>query len=131
MESLGYAYDSAGASEEQFQDTMDSLETKLNNLKNAWDTFITGITNSQVIKAAVDLLTQLLNIVNKVTGSLGDIGTAVSRIALLFTSLYGVGGKLIKWFQSGLTGILKNAIGKDVKKDIVDEVKDTASEAGE
>jgi len=36
-ELLNGAYNAAGASSEQFAKTEDSLESKLNKLKNAWD----------------------------------------------------------------------------------------------
>ena len=83
MKMVGYANDSAGASQEQFNKTLESLASKLNNLHNAWTEFTTGIANSTAIKGAVDLLTNLLNVVNDLTGSFGDFGTAISRVALI------------------------------------------------
>ena len=85
-ETISYAENAEGAADQQFAKTMDSLESKLNNLSNAWTQFTTGITNSDVIKDAVSLLTTLLNVVNKLldTLSFGDseLKTIESIIAL-------------------------------------------------
>lgn len=94
METVGYATDAAGASNEQFQKTMDSLESKLNALSNAWVEFTTGIADSRLIKSAVDFLTMILEAINEVTGALGEVGTPLSRIILLFGGLRVAGGAL-------------------------------------
>ena len=94
METLGYATDAAGANNEQFGKTLDSLESKLNGLKNAWTEFTTGIANQSVIKGAVDILTTLLNLVNDLTGSLGEGGSSISKAMLLFGALKVTGGAL-------------------------------------
>ena len=51
------ANNSAGASQKQFEKTMDSLESKVAKLKNAWTEFTMGIADSTLIKIGVDLLT--------------------------------------------------------------------------
>lgn len=93
QETLGYAMDSAGASQEQFNKTLDSLQSKLNNLSNAWTEFTTGVLNQDVIKFGVDALTKILNLINDITGSLGPAGSTISKTLLLFGALrYGTGG---------------------------------------
>ena len=92
MELVSAANNSAGASQQQFDKTLESLEAKLNKLKNAWNEFTMGITNNQAIKAGVDILTGLLNVINKVTGVTGNEGiggliTAISKLALAWTGL--------------------------------------------
>lgn len=72
MELVNAANNSAGASQEQFNKTLDSLDSKLNELKNAWDEFAMGIANNQLIKIGVDTLKILLDLINKLTNSLGD-----------------------------------------------------------
>lgn len=72
LELVDAAYNSSGASQKQFEKTQDSLESKLNKLTNAWNEFLMGISNSSVIKGAVDLLTGILNVINKVTGAFGE-----------------------------------------------------------
>lgn len=94
METLGYATDAAGANNEQFGKTLDSLESKLNGLQNAWTEFTTGIANQSVIKGAVDILTTILNLVNDLTGSFGEGGSSISKAVLLFGALKVTGGAL-------------------------------------
>lgn len=92
QETLGYAMDSAGASQEQFNKTLDSLQSKLNNLSNAWTEFTTGIMNSDFIKGGVDILTKILDVINDITGALGSGGGTISKILLTFGALrYGTG----------------------------------------
>ncbi len=85
IELVNAANNSAGASEEQFGKTMESLEAKLNKLKNAWNQFTMGIMDSTVIKFGVDLLTQILTAINNITEALpGPIdGFAKLGIAIL------------------------------------------------
>ena len=94
METLGYGLDAAGANNEQFGKTLDSLESKLNGLSNAWTEFTTGIANQNVIKGAVDILTGLINVVNDLTGALGEGGSAISKALLLYGALKVAGGTL-------------------------------------
>ena len=89
MELVDAANNSAGASNEQFSKTVDSLESKLNKLSNAWNEFTMGLANSTVIKTGVDMLTTLLELVNNITGAFGDgvggvlkFGAAIGGIKL-------------------------------------------------
>ena len=61
------ANSAAGASQKQYDKTLESLETKLNRLKNAANEFLTTIGNSDIIKGAIDALTLLINLLNKIT----------------------------------------------------------------
>ena len=79
------ANNSAGASQKQYEKTLESIETKLKRLENAWTEFSTGLMNSDLVKSAIDFLTKLLNAINKITqgfegltGSLSKIGTMVA-----------------------------------------------------
>ena len=74
MELVNDANNSAGASQEQFEKTLDSMSSKLNRLKNAWDQFAMGLMNNQILKGGVDILTDIFTIVNKII-------SAVSKIA--------------------------------------------------
>lgn len=78
---LGEAYNSAGAGEKQYEKTLDSLESKLNNLETAWTQFTTSILNSELIKGGVDLLTKLLNVVNALTDAFGPLSGTIKMIA--------------------------------------------------
>ena len=84
MELVDAAYNSTGASQAQFEKTLDSLEAKLNQLKDAWDLFTMGIANSEIIKGAVDLITDIITAVNNLADSLGPVGGTVTRFLAAF-----------------------------------------------
>ena len=93
-ELMSYANDSAGASQAQFEKTMDSLEAKLNRLHNAWQEFTMGIANNKMVKGAVDGITKLLSTTNKLITTLsGGIGPVKSFLSILaaFMGLKAVG----------------------------------------
>lgn len=73
MELVEAANNSAGASQAQFEKTMDSMSSKMNQLKNAWDQFAMGLMNNQILKAGVDGLTKFFTAVNKIIDALGKI----------------------------------------------------------
>lgn len=109
QETLGYAMDSEGASQEQFNKTLDSLQSKLNNLSNAWTEFTTGILNQDVIKFGVDALTQILNLINDITGALGAGGNTISKVLLTFSALrYGTGAAGTALSALGISNKLPN-----------------------
>lgn len=90
QELVGYATNADGASQEQFEKTLESLESKLNELKNAWDEFTMGITQSGLVKGVVDILTKLLTIVNKLTSGFGETGGAVAKLLVAFMAFKGL-----------------------------------------
>lgn len=97
MELVNAANNSAGASQKQFEKTLDSLESKLAKLQNAWQEFTMGIANSVVIKAGIDLLTLFINAINDLTGILPE---GIDGIAKLGITLLGLraGGKIFDNF---------------------------------
>lgn len=107
------AYNSTGASQKQFEKTLDSLQAKINQLTNAWDTFTMGLANNVVIKGVVDILTGILTIINKITGAFGDGAGAVLKF-MTAMSLIKAGGVA---FGSGMSWITqaKGAIDKGQK----------------
>ena len=72
MELVSAANNSAGASQEQFDKTLESMEAKLNRLRNAWNSFVMGLANSSMIKSLVEGLTNVLDLLNKITDLLGS-----------------------------------------------------------
>lgn len=76
------ANNASGASNEQYAKTLDSLETKLNKLKNAWDEFLMGIADNTTIKLLIDALTQLLTMINKLTSGLPGMLSGLSKIMI-------------------------------------------------
>lgn len=107
------AYNSTGASQKQFEKTLDSLQAKINQLTNAWDTFTMGLANNVVIKGVVDALTGILTIINKITGAFGDGAGAILKF-MTAMSLIKAGGVA---FGSGMSWITqaKGAIDKGQK----------------
>ena len=94
QELVNAANNAAGASNEQYQKTLDSLESKLNRLKNAWDEFLMGITNNTLIKAAVDALTGLLNVINAIISGISKITGPLQSFTKSVLSLVTVIGGL-------------------------------------
>ena len=116
MELVDAANNSSGASQKQFEKTTESLESKINKLKNAWDEFSMGIANSSLIKGAVDLLTNLLTVINKITSALGDgfIGstfTLLTRSVGLLIPLIA-GGRISSSIFMRLGSVLGEASGE-------------------
>ena len=88
VELVDAANTSAGASQEQFSKTLESMQSKLAKLKNSWDTLMMGIVDNAFMKGAIDALTGLLNIINEffaevdkrsnsTIGSITRIGAAI------------------------------------------------------
>lgn len=94
VELVDAAYNSAGASQEQYEKTLDSLQSKLNMLSNAWHEFITGIANSSLIKGSVDLLTKILTVVNNLTDKFGEFGNSIAKVGVLLGGL-SIGNKAV------------------------------------
>ena len=94
------ANNAAGASNKQFEKTQDSLESKLNKLDNAWTVFTTNIADSSTIKAAIDVLTKLLETINNIIESSGKLGPALQAgIAI-------AGAKLIAGSVGGIAPLV-------------------------
>lgn len=93
MELVNAAYNSAGSGQEQFEKTLESIEAKLNKLKNAWDTFSTSIANSDLVKNTVDLFTQLLTVINNLTDAFGKF-SGVAKV-LLGLGIFKLGNNLL------------------------------------
>ena len=108
QELLGYAYDSEGASQKQFEKTLDSLEAKINKFKNAWNEFTMGIADSGMIKGAVDILTNLITAVNKLAKMTGPLEGFVKAFIAIGT--FKAGGNLL------IGGLQNFGLFKDFEK---------------
>lgn len=83
VELVDAAKNAEGSSQRQFEKTLDSLEAKTNRLTNAWDEFTMGIANNEVIKGTVDVLTNLLNVVNKTSDAMGNgLASSFAKVAI-------------------------------------------------
>lgn len=114
MELVNAANNSAGASQRQFEKTTESLESKLNKLKNAWDAFTMGLTNSEIIKYGVDLLTNFLTTVNKLIDGISGGNGLIKSILSLGIAFGGlkIGKNLITGLSSDVAKVFKN-VGKE------------------
>ena len=97
VELVDAANNANGASQEQYGKTLDSLETKLARLKNAWNEFVLGLANSEAIKGAVDLLTGLITAINKLISAISGKNSAAKMITTFITAFtaFKVGQKVI------------------------------------
>ena len=85
--------DSAGASQRQYEKTLESIESKLAKLKNAWDEFSMGILQSDLVKFGVDALTTFLEIINKATSAFSGLGGSITKV-LTTIMLFKLGQKI-------------------------------------
>ena len=105
MQLVSAANNSAGASQKQFDKTLESLEAKLNKLGAAWDQFTMGIANNTLIKAGIDALTGLLNIINKITEHLPGATKGIGNLLLMIGG-FTAGKKVMDaFFASTLSNI--------------------------
>ena len=128
MELVDAAYNSSGASQRQFEKTLESMDSKLNQLKNAWDQFTMGLMNNELLKGAVDLGTDLLDIINKIINAVSELagpgkGIAKSIITLTAT-VAGLNGasKLLHGVIQGGTQWAKGTNNKGLITNIFGEV---------
>lgn len=108
QELLGYAYNAEGASQKQFEKTLDSLEAKINKFKNAWNEFTMGIADSGMIKGTVDIVTNLITVVNKLAKMTGPLEGFVKAFIAIGT--FKAGGNLL------IGGLQKFGLFKDFEK---------------
>ena len=108
------ANNSAGASNKQFEKTMDSLESKVEKLRNTWHEFTMGIMNSDLVKAGVDILTKFLEVLNKITSSFNGLGGSILKIGSIF-GIFKLGQAVFDKIKPMLFRVLTS-----VKKDFED-----------
>ena len=110
IELVDAAYNSAGSSQEQFEKTVDSLESKLNRLHNAWQGFTMGIANNAIIKTSIDLLTKLVSAINKVTEVGGEATSLIGKLGVSFAA-FKIGGNGLDAFWTTFSKGMQNNIG--------------------
>lgn len=125
---LGEAYNSAGAGEKQYEKTLESLESKINNLETAWTQFTTSILNSELIKGGIDLLTKMLNAVNALTDAFGPLSGSIKAAAVGF-GLWKVNTSLLPKVTNSIKNILREIRGADTGVDAGATAKKAAAEA--
>lgn len=118
MELVEAANNSAGASQKQFEKTLDSMASKLNRLKNAWNQFTMGLMNDKLIKGGIDALTKSFTVINKIIDFLGKIppkpfeGITKSALTLATTlGMLNIGKKMTRGGVMGVVGWWKKEGG--------------------
>lgn len=110
IELVDAAYSSAGSSQEQFEKTTESLESKLNRLHNAWQGFTMGIANNKLIKLSVDILIKLATAINKVTEVGGEATSLIGKLGVSL-AVFKVGGAALDSFWGTFSTGLKDNLG--------------------
>ena len=100
---------SAGASNKQFQKTMESLEAKVEKLKNAWHEFTMGIMDSDLVKFGVDFLTKFLEIINKATSAFDGMGGSIMKIISIF-GIFKLGSKIFGMIKAPLMSFFMDVV---------------------
>jgi hypothetical protein len=103
------ANNSAGASNKQFEKTMDSLEAKMEKLRNAWHEFTMGIMNSELVKFGVDALTKFLEIVNKATSGLKGLGGSITKIMSILV-VFKLGKTIFEKLKASMLGFFADIV---------------------
>lgn len=113
-ELVNAANSSAGASQAQYNKTLESMESKLQRLKNAWNEFLMSLSNNTVLKAGIDILTFVINGINK----LNDLISGGNGLTKSFASLITVVGGLAvgKRLLTGMLGEVARKTGLSTKK---------------
>lgn len=99
QELVSAANNSAGASNEQFAKTLDSLESKMNQLKNSWDTFTMSLMDSTILKAGIDLLNGLMTTLNGIIALFDKVGLGGAASLGMVIGALAMGTKLLNAFE--------------------------------
>lgn len=103
------ANNSAGASNRQFEKTMESLEAKMEKLKNAWHEFTMGIMDSDLVKFGVDILTKFLEVINKATSAIGGLGGSLTKIIGIL-AIFKLGAKIFAKFKQPIFSLFGDIV---------------------
>ena len=107
---VGAANTAAGASSQQYEKTLDSLQTKLNQLKNGFTEFTLSIGDNKLIKGAVDLLKGFIGGINKLTSSLPGPLNMFSKIGVAIGG-FKIGKHLVDGFLKEFIKLKKEGVG--------------------
>lgn len=132
QELVAAAQNAAGASQEQYQKTLDSLQSKLNKLKNSWNEFVTAIANQTIFKTIADSLRIILDLTNKLTGNSGLakllVGSGIFKIGRNIVKETFKGTEIARLFtkegqKSGegfVSGLFKSIKSQGAKQTFID-----------
>lgn len=112
------AANSEGASDVQFNKTLESYEAKVNKLKNAWQAFTMSLANNQAVKLGVDALKNIITFGNKIIQVFGNVGAKFGEVGKglgEMTAAFGLGALGFKGLKGGANLGLKLLGGMTVK----------------
>jgi predicted secreted Zn-dependent protease len=66
------------------------MESKLQKLENAWNEFLMGIANNEVLKGAVDFLTKMVEGINSATQAISGGNGLLKSVISLTTAIAGI-----------------------------------------
>lgn len=74
----------SGSALREAEKSANNLEGSLNRLNNTWTDTVGNIANADILKNGVNFLNELLGVVNKLTDSLGSVGSigAITGVVL-------------------------------------------------
>jgi hypothetical protein len=102
---------------------MESLQSKLTQLENAWTEFSTSLLNNDAIKLGVDLLTAFIGAMNKATSAFDGWMGSVSKIGMIL-ALFRVAKAVFKQFSLKLQTFFANT-GTQIGINIAKGIKET------
>ena len=109
---------SAGQQAIMHRKAMDSLNTAVQQLTNAWQTFLSNLTDSKAFKTILKLLTNLLNLVNKGNAPFVVLSAAIAMLSKNLSKLGRpliTGWKNLKNFGKSVKSLSVKSFGKDLK----------------
>ena len=117
MELVNAAYDAGGASQRQFEKTLESMDTKLKQLKNAWDQFTMGLMNSDILKVAVDFGREFLDTVNRIINAVSG-GNGLIKSIITLGATFGGLTSARTFLSAGITNGFSWFKGETTTKDM-------------
>ena len=121
MELVDAAYTAEGAGQAQFEKTLESMDSKLNRLKNAWDQFAMGFMNADFLKVGVDAGTKFLDIFEKIITGISKIGgidpfQSIIKSALTATAVFGGLLAMSRLLMAGVGKFAGMVLGEEAKE---------------
>lgn len=80
LEGTEIAMNASGSASERMSIVAESLQGKLNSLRDSWDEFVLGLGSSETIKSIIDILTGLLNTLDFLLNDIPLVSNAIKTI---------------------------------------------------
>ena len=128
-EALDTSLNSAGSAMAEHAKWSDSLEARLNKLKATWQSFSQTFLQSDFLKVSVETLKILLNILDKLTGDFGVLGTIGLGVAGKNIFSYFKGAKEAKEAIDSVTTATKASTDANIENASSETIKAEANTA--